>query len=38
MRCPATQREINAVDALAKIRAILSAAMFLTYDDQEKDV
>lgn len=35
---PVTQREMNAVDALGKIKAILSAAMFLTSDDQEKDV
>lgn len=37
MTRPVTQREINAVDALVKIRAILGAAMVLTTDDQETD-
>lgn len=37
MTRPVTQREMNAVDALVKIKAILSAAMFLTSDDQERD-
>lgn len=38
MTRPVTQLEISAVDALAKIKAILSAARFLTSDGNERDV
>ncbi|MBM7342729.1 hypothetical protein OMR58_16215 [Erwinia sp. INIA-01] len=37
MTRPVTQREMNAVDALEKIKAILNAALFLTSSRHEKD-
>lgn len=32
-----SQKEMNAVDALAKIRALLGAAQFLTSGDDERE-